>query len=1095
MDISQNEVQTSSSEHLNEVSAIPTDCHLGSQVLTLVSSNGNQFVVMSSDSDSLSLADAGLIQQGGESVLNLDESTRYLFQNHAMTNAVMLQDGTYQILDQPLVQVEREDGTIETQTLHIEVLRALQENLAQQMPVIDSNYTLEGMDSLDEASSSSIIKVEPPMNPNLEESVTEDSVDQTDLLPKEHQFNEQDEESMKEARETTQSDSSVETKRKKRQPKEPKKVIIKKDPETKEPDLNSPIPLSDQTIITVKGKKCVLAFNQETQQVCAYPLKPAPGTKRRGRPRLTEEEKAERKKNISVKTETIADQPASQTEKSNAAETLLELSNIGKDGVRRSARKRKKAKLFDEYEELEDSDEDKEPTFVDSQEKDPDIKIELAEAKKKKLVVPKEEIPLLSSSAIILDNSVQPPKKRGRGRPRRYPNPGQQQSHTSIPAVMIPSANGQTLVMAPLQGLQNLQNFRRQLPNLVPKPITDSNGQVTTEVSDVGTLPLSSDTDTMPLDTSGALDSNSIIPKALQGDSVPLVGENETSDQGETLDQQTTGLLTFMTPTNTVGDNQKDDSTSDSSLPSSQTTVIRIPNNLLASLGFKKDPVKIGLKATERELEKLKCPKCDFQGYYMQQYRNHIATHGDDIQKCKCCSYLSLDSDDLLEHFKEQHPRCICLECDYMAEHAYIIKRHMMRHDTKSCTCSTCGKVYKDMYILKMHIKMVHMPAEVLFECDVCWKKFTRKAHLKRHLRIHDPEKPYKCSVCDYRGCERSDISKHMLIHQDPKHACERCGKTFRHIKNKELHVKRHFGQRDYKCGVCDFFGYTFTDIRKHIERKHQDIKTLICDKCNKQFKSEAALKEHQPSCNSVMMIEQVLAIPTSAGGTSQATIQIPSNISQDGTVMIDGQAINLNGHTITVKKNRVLMVAGEQRLVMAERTTEEDEDEIDDVESGINQAMQIIGETIMTESGEEMHIISQESLNDPTLQNSLRQAHLIDQNGQLFRAEDLHSIVSQNGHIFYKTEQDGIDQSVDMIEEPKQSIDRQSQHSELDDEMGHQFMGQAGQPGQELEPPSEETLEENLKEFHEVMKQESSENYSQDGTEALDHDSADTHS
>lgn len=179
----------------------------------------------------------------------------------------------------------------------------------------------------------------------------------------------------------------------------------------------------------------------------------------------------------------------------------------------------------------------------------------------------------------------------------------------------------------------------------------------------------------------------------------------------------------------------------------------------------------------------------------------------------------------------------------------------------------------------------------------------------------------------------------------------------------------------------------------------------------------------------------------------------------------------------------------------MAERTTEEDEDEIDDVESGINQAMQIIGETIMTESGEEMHIISQESLNDPTLQNSLRQAHLIDQNGQLFRAEDLHSIVSQNGHIFYKTEQDGIDQSVDMIEEPKQSIDRQSQHSELDDEMGHQFMGQAGQPGQELEPPSEETLEENLKEFHEVMKQESSENYSQDGTEALDHDSADTHS
>ena len=40
--------------------------------------------------------------------------------------------------------------------------------------------------------------------------------------------------------------------------------------------------------------------------------------------------------------------------------------------------------------------------------------------------------------------------KRGRGRPRRYPLPGQS-SASSIPAVILPSGNGQTLVMAPLQ--------------------------------------------------------------------------------------------------------------------------------------------------------------------------------------------------------------------------------------------------------------------------------------------------------------------------------------------------------------------------------------------------------------------------------------------------------------------------------------------------------------------------------------------------------------------------------------------------------------------------------------------------------------------
>ena len=50
-----------------------------------------------------------------------------------------------------------------------------------------------------------------------------------------------------------------------------------------------------------------------------------------------------------------------------------------------------------------------------------------------------------------------------------------------------------------------------------------------------------------------------------------------------------------------------------------------------------------------------------------------------------------------------------------------------------------------------MHVKMVHMPADVLFECTVCYKKFTRKAHLKRHLRIHEAEKPFKCPHCEYR--------------------------------------------------------------------------------------------------------------------------------------------------------------------------------------------------------------------------------------------------------------------------------------------------------------------------------------------------------
>ncbi|GFR14338.1 zinc finger and SCAN domain-containing protein 10 [Trichonephila clavata] len=224
-------------------------------------------------------------------------------------------------------------------------------------------------------------------------------------------------------------------------------------------------------------------------------------------------------------------------------------------------------------------------------------------------------------------------------------------------------------------------------------------------------------------------------------------------------------------------------------------------------------------------------------------------------QKCKICQRPYFTEEEIIKHFKDEHPKCICSHCNYMAEHAYVIKRHSIRHIENGIVCDTCGKYYKDHYILKMHIKMVHMPAEVVFTCEICDKKFTRKAHLKRHLRIHEPHRPYKCSFCNYRGCEKSDITKHLLIHEAPKHKCQICNKAFRHLKNKELHVKRHLKQRDYKCGICDFFGYTFTDIRRHIERRHADSKTSTCLECGLVFKSKEELDKHNTGglCPSVI--------------------------------------------------------------------------------------------------------------------------------------------------------------------------------------------------------------------------------------------------
>ncbi|XP_077530419.1 uncharacterized protein LOC144142640 [Haemaphysalis longicornis] len=331
-------------------------------------------------------------------------------------------------------------------------------------------------------------------------------------------------------------------------------------------------------------------------------------------------------------------------------------------------------------------------------------------------------------------------------------------------------------------------------------------------------------------------------------------------------------------------------------------TVIPVPEKLVSLLLPK-------LGSSPEEQEQLQCSGCEFQAAYAQQLQEHLhEVHTSELVRCRRCPHVCLSQEALIAHYRAQHPRCVCPYCDHIAEQAYAIRRHMARHTQPGAsTCPVCHKRYKDPYILKMHLKMVHMPVEVLFECATCSKKFTRKAHLKRHARTHNPNKPLKCPLCEYRGCERSDITKHMLIHEEPKHVCPICNRSFRHIKNKELHLKRHKGQKDYKCGVCDFYGYTFTDIRKHIERRHADPHTILCDRCGQAFKSQALLKEHQLSAQcEVYLIEQELTeyeetapenlLPTVEEQEESADVTLEETL-----VDANGQLLELPGHQYTV--------------------------------------------------------------------------------------------------------------------------------------------------------------------------------------------------
>ena len=53
------------------------------------------------------------------------------------------------------------------------------------------------------------------------------------------------------------------------------------------------------------------------------------------------------------------------------------------------------------------------------------------------------------------------------------------------------------------------------------------------------------------------------------------------------------------------------------------------------------------------------------------------------------------------------------------------------------------------------------------YQCNVCYKQFTKKKYLIKHQRIHNNEKPFKCDVCGKQFSQRENLVRHQRIHNN----------------------------------------------------------------------------------------------------------------------------------------------------------------------------------------------------------------------------------------------------------------------------------------------------------------------------------------
>ncbi|CAG00868.1 unnamed protein product, partial [Tetraodon nigroviridis] len=88
-------------------------------------------------------------------------------------------------------------------------------------------------------------------------------------------------------------------------------------------------------------------------------------------------------------------------------------------------------------------------------------------------------------------------------------------------------------------------------------------------------------------------------------------------------------------------------------------------------------------------------------------------------------------------------------------------------------------------------------PAPRLYSCSLCTFTSHYSNHLKRHMRIHDGQKPYRCPACPYASAQLVNLQRHARTHTGEKpYRCHHCSYACSSLGNLRRHQRMHAQER-----------------------------------------------------------------------------------------------------------------------------------------------------------------------------------------------------------------------------------------------------------------------------------------------------------
>uniref|UniRef100_A0A8C6KZF9 Zinc finger protein 513 n=1 Tax=Nothobranchius furzeri TaxID=105023 RepID=A0A8C6KZF9_NOTFU len=108
-------------------------------------------------------------------------------------------------------------------------------------------------------------------------------------------------------------------------------------------------------------------------------------------------------------------------------------------------------------------------------------------------------------------------------------------------------------------------------------------------------------------------------------------------------------------------------------------------------------------------------------------------------------------------------------------------------------SCKGCGQLLGDTPLGAGSKAGVANISSKLYSCSLCAFTSHYSNHLKRHMRIHDGNKPYRCPVCPYASAQLVNLQRHARTHTGEKpYCCPQCNYACSSLGNLRRHQRMH---------------------------------------------------------------------------------------------------------------------------------------------------------------------------------------------------------------------------------------------------------------------------------------------------------------